>query len=296
MIKKTIYIGNSSYLKIKQNQMLVEDVESKTIKGRVPIEDMALLVLDHFQITISNQLLIRLQGNNVAVVNCDAHHLPLGLMLPLYGHSEYSERIKSQLKVSEPLKKQLWKQTVEQKIRNQKSLLDLSSKASEPLLTYSLEVKSGDATNREGMAAQYYWRHLFNDFSRSRFGAEPNNLLNFGYAILRSIVARALVSSGLLPVLGIYHRNKYNPYCLADDIMEPYRPFIDKLVFNYVSMHGIQEELTREIKAHILTIATQDVKIEGVIRPLMVAVTTTTASLYKCYTGELRQIKYPVLD
>jgi len=296
MIKKTIYIGNASYLKLKQNQMLIEDAEVKTVKGSIAIEDMALLVLDHFQITISNQLLIRLQGNNVAVVNCDAHHLPLGLMLPLYGHSEYSERIKNQLQASEPLKKQLWKQTVEQKIKNQQKLLDLNNKISEPMHAYGLDVKSEDTTNREGMAAQYYWKHLFDQFSRSRFGEEPNNLLNFGYAILRSIVARALVSSGLLPVLGIYHRNKYNPYCLADDIMEPYRPFVDKLVFNYVSIHGVQEVLTRDVKAHILTIATQDVKIEGVTRPLMIAVTTTTASLYKCYTGELRQIKYPVLD
>jgi len=296
MIKRTIYIGNPAYLKLKQNQMLIEDAETKTTKGTVPIEDMAVLVLDHFQITISNQLLIRLQGNHVAVVNCDAHHLPLGLMLPLYGHTEYSERIKHQLQASEPLKKQLWKQTVEQKIKNQQLLLALNNKKNKPMLAYGLEVKSGDATNREGMAAQYYWKHLFDDFSRSRFGEEPNNLLNFGYAILRSIVARALVSSGLLPVLGIHHRNKYNPYCLADDIMEPYRPFVDKLVFNYISIHGAQEELTKEIKAHLLSIATQDVKIDGIVRPLLIAVTTTTASLYKCYTGELRHLKYPVLD
>ena len=296
MIKRTIYIGSPSYLKLKQNQMLIEDAETKTIKGTVPIEDLAILVLDHYQITLSNQLLIRLQGNHVAVGTCDAHHLPLGLMLPLYGHSEYSERIKYQLQASEPLKKQLWKQTVEQKIKNQQLLLALNNKKSEPMLAYGLAVKSGDSTNREGRAAQYYWKQLFDDFSRSRFGEEPNNLLNFGYAILRSIVARALVSSGLLPVLGIHHRNKYNPYCLADDIMEPYRPFVDKLVFNYVAIHGAQKELTKEIKAHLLSIATQDVKIGNVVRPLLIAVTTTTASLYKCFTGERRQIKYPVLD
>ena len=167
MIKKTIYIGNPSYLKLKQNQMLIEDAETKTIKGTVPIEDMAILVLDHFQITLSNQLLIRLQGNHVAVINCDAHHLPLGLMLPMYGHSEYSERLKHQLQASEPLKKQLWKQTVEQKIKNQQLLLALNNKKNKPMLAYGLEVKSGDATNREGMAAQYYWKHLFDDFSRS---------------------------------------------------------------------------------------------------------------------------------
>ena len=295
MIKRTIYIGNPSYLKLKQKQLVVQEPETKEVKGTVPIEDIALLMLDHYQITISNQLLIKLQGNNVAVVSCDEHHLPFGLMLPMHGHSEYSERIKQQLAASEPLKKQLWKQTVEQKIENQKALLDLTNKVSEPLAEYRLSVKSGDTSNREGVAAQFYWKHLFENFSRERYGEEPNNLLNFGYAVLRSIVARALVSSGLLPVLGIFHRNKYNPYCLADDIMEPYRPFVDKLVYNYV-VDNCNYELNKEAKAHILTIATQDVFIDGVVRPLFVAVTTTTSSLYKCFTGELRQIKYPELD
>lgn len=295
MIKRTIYVGNPSYLKLKQNQLVVQEPENKDIKGTVPIEDIALLMLDHYQITISNQLLIKLQGNNVAVISCDEHHLPFGMMLPMYGHSEYSERIKYQLAASEPLKKQLWKQTVEQKIENQKALLDLNNKVSKPLADYRLTVKSGDTTNREGIAAQFYWKHLFENFSRERFGKEPNNLLNFGYAVLRGIVARAIVSSGLLPILGIFHRNKYNAYCLADDIMEPYRPFVDKLVYNYV-ISNYNYELNKDAKAHILTIATQDVFIDGVIRPLFVAVTTTTSSLYKCFTGELRQIKYPILD
>jgi CRISPR-associated protein Cas1 len=295
MIKRTIYIGSPSYLKLKQKQLMVQEPETREIRGSVPIEDIAILMLDHFQITISNQLLIKLQGNNVAVISCDEHHLPFGMMLPLYGHSEYSERIKHQLAASEPLKKQLWKQTVEQKIENQKALLNLNNKVSEPLAEYKLNVKSGDSTNREGMAAQFYWKHLFENFSRERFGDEPNNLLNFGYAVLRSIVARALVSSGMLPVLGIFHRNKYNAYCLADDIMEPYRPFVDKLVYNYI-VNRSTSELTKEARAHILTIATQDVFIDGIVRPLFVAVTTTTSSLYKCFTGELRQIKYPELD
>lgn len=296
MIKRTIYIGNPSYLKLKQQQLVVQEPESKEIIGTVPIEDIALLLLDHYQITISNQLLIKLQGNNVAVISCDEHHLPFGLMLPMFGHSEYSERIKYQLLASEPLKKQLWKQTVEQKIANQEALLSLYNKVSEPLEVYKLNVKSGDSTNREGMAAQYYWKHLFDNFSRQRYGDEPNNLLNFGYAVLRSIVARALVSSGLLPVLGLFHKNKYNAYCLADDVMEPYRPFVDKLVYSYVNNYEDSYELTKQAKAHILTIATQDVLIDGVVRPLFVAVTTTTASLYKCFKGELRQIKYPQLD
>lgn len=295
MIKRTIYIGNPSYLKLQQQQLMVQEPETKEIKGTVPIEDIALLMLDHYQITISNQLLVKLQGNNVAVITCDEHHLPFGLMLPMYGHTEYSERVKHQLAASEPLKKQLWKQTVEQKIANQQAILTINNKMSEPLAEYKVTVKSGDSTNREAMAAQFYWKQLFENFTRDRFGDAPNNLLNFGYAVLRSIVARALVSSGLLPVLGIFHKNKYNPYCLADDIMEPYRPFVDKLVYNYV-LNTTNYELDKKAKATILTIATQDVLIDGFVRPLFIAVSTTTASLYKCYAGELRQIKYPELD
>ena len=296
MIKRTIYIGNPAYLKLYQNQMLVQEPKTKEKLGSIPIEDMALLLLDNHQVTISTQLITKLQGNNVAIITTDAHHMPFGIMLPLYGHSEYSERIKHQLQASEPLKKQLWKQTVEQKIKNQQSVLQLFDKPSEHMASYFENVRSGDTTNMEGIAAQNYWKYLFDGFTRERFGGEPNNMLNFGYAILRSIVARALVSSGLLPVLGVFHKNKYNPYCLADDIMEPYRPFIDKMVYNYILNNPKPTELTREIKAYLLGIATQDVLIEGKVRPLMIAVTTTTASLYKCYKGTLRQIIYPQID
>lgn len=296
MIKRTIYIGNPSYLKINQNQLVVQDPKTKEVKGTIPIEDIALLMLDHYQITISNQLITKLQGNNVAIINCDAHHLPLGIMLPLYGHTEQSERVKYQIEASEPLKKQLWKQTVEQKIINQQALLKVIDKPFIQMDHYIQNIKSGDITNMEGKAAQFYWKNLFDDFTRKRYGNAPNNLLNFGYAVLRSIIARALVSSGLLPVLGIFHKNKYNPYCLADDIMEPYRPFVDKIVFNYTLLYGMTNELTKDIKTAILNIATQDVMIDNMQRPLLVAVSTTTASLFKCYTGELRQIKYPALD
>lgn len=295
MIKRTIYISNPAHLKLKNQQLLVQEPLGD-IKGSVPIEDMAILMLDHYQITFSTQLLTFLQGKGVAVITCDAHHLPFGITLPLYGHSEHSERVKYQLEASEPLKKQLWKQTTIQKIKNQQAVLQLFAKPAAGMDAYWQATQSGDATNTEGKAAQFYWKHLFPDFTRERFGSSENSLLNFGYAVLRSMVARALVSTGLLPVLGIFHRNKYNPYCLADDIMEPYRPFVDKMVVNYLENHPCPETLNKEVKAYLLGIATQDVWIDGSQRPLMVALTTTTASLHKCYTGELRSIKYPVLD
>lgn len=295
MLKRTLYIGNLAYLKLKDNQLQVIDSETKEIKGSAPVEDLAFLVLDHYQITISHQLMVALQGNNVAIISCDAQHLPHGLMLPLYGHVEHSERLKSQLEASEPLKKQLWKQTVEAKISQQMLLLKKLKKDYEPMLQYLNNVKSGDSSNMEGIAAQYYWKHLFEDFTRERMGESPNNFLNYGYSILRSIVARALVCTGLNPTLGIFHRNKYNPYCLADDIMEPYRPYVDELVVKLMQLPTRPTELTKEIKAEILKIATADVRMMQKERPLMVAVTSTTSSFYKCLKGEQRVLRFPTM-
>lgn len=295
MLKRTLYIGNPAHLKLKDNQLQVINPETKEIKGSAPVEDLAYLILDNFQITISHQLIVALQGNNVAIISCDAHHLPFGLMLPMAGHVEHSERLKHQLNVSEPLRKQLWKQTVEAKISQQMLLLKKLKKEFHPMTNYLNQVKSGDSTNMEGIAAQYYWKQLFENFTRERKGDAPNNFLNFGYAILRGIVARALVSSGLNPTLGIFHRNKYNPYCLADDLMEPYRPYVDEVVVELMMMPTRPEELTKEVKVELLKIATRDVMMLQKLRPLMVAVSSTSSSLYKCFTGEQRIIHYPML-
>lgn len=296
MITRSIYIGNPAYLKLKDEQLYIMEPETGQMKGKIPLEDLGLLMLDHWQITVSHQLIQKMMGNNVVVISCDAHHLPHGIMLPLHGHTEFSDRIKDQMEASEPLKKQLWKQTIECKIENQKEVLRRLGNYYEPMIDYRNNVKSGDLTNMEGIAAQHYWKYLISlDFLRQRFGDSPNQFFNFGYSVLRSIVARAIVETGLLPVLGIFHKNKYNPYCLADDMMEPYRPFVDWLVMDWLTRNPETEELTKEFKAHILQIATKDVKIDGKTRPLMVAVKTTVSSLYKCYTGEKRQISYPEL-
>lgn len=295
MLKRTIYIGNPAYLKLKDRQMQIIDPETKELKSSIPVEDLGFLVLDNFQITLSHQLIVALQGNNVAIISCDELHLPFSLMLPMAGHSEHSERLKNQLNISEPLRKQLWKQTVEAKISQQMLLLKKLGKNFEPMMEYLANVKSGDSTNMEGIAAQYYWRQMFDNFIREREGNFPNNFLNYGYSILRSIVARALVCGGMNPTLGIFHRNKYNPYCLADDIMEPYRPYVDLMVYELFSHPSIGDELNREAKAYLLKITTSDVQILQKTRPLIVAVSSTTTSLYKCYTGENRLIHYPLL-
>ncbi|WP_347069471.1 type II CRISPR-associated endonuclease Cas1 [Flavobacterium sp. WV_118_3] len=294
MLKRTIYIGNPSYLKVKDNQLYIEDPLLKEVKGIVPIEDIGFLIMDHPQITLSNPLIVMMQQHNVAIISCDESHLPLGLMLPISGHVEHSERLKHQIGISEPLRKQLWKQTVESKIFQQKELLRKLKLPHDILSKYMNDVKSGDSTNMEGIAAQYYWSHLFDNFLRERKGEAPNNFLNFGYAILRSMVARALVCSGLHPTIGIFHRNKYNAYCLADDIMEPYRPYVDEMVWEWMNTPLATHELDKNAKAHLLQLATRDVSISGLQRPLMTALSITTSSLCKCFMGTSRMIHYPV--
>ena len=198
-----------------------------------------------------------------------------------------------------PVKKQLWQQTVTAKIYNQATLLTQQHKENKFLLNLAKDVKSGDSENSEAKAASYYWKNLFPPFMgfrRDRFGAPPNNMLNYGYAILRAVVARSLVGSGLLPTLGIFHRNQYNAYCLADDIMEPYRPFVDKLVCSMIDPLEPTFELTPEIKRQLLTIPAMDVFINGDRSPLMIGVQRTTASLAKCFEGKAKTIVYAELE
>ena len=296
MLYRSIYIGNPAYLKLKDKQLKVSDPKTKEEKGSVPIEDIGLLMLDHYQITLSHQLIQELMKNNVILISCDERHLPLAGMLPFSGNTLFSERVKTQIEVSEPLKKQLWKQTIECKIQNQLKVLEQLGKYASPMYEYLKEVKSGDTTNMEGIAAQHYWKYLIdNDFLRDRFGDYPNPFFNFGYGVLLSIIGRALVDTGLLLVLGIFHRNKYNPYCLASDIMEPYRPIADLLVMKWLQLHPEKQSLDKESKSFLLQIATQDVNIEKLVRPLIVGVKMTASSLLKCYTGEKRQMSYPEL-
>lgn len=296
MIKRTLYFGNPAYLKTKNEQLVIEMQETGETKS-VPIEDIGILILDHQQITITQTVLAKLISNNTAVITCDHTHHPVGLHLCLDGHSLQSQKFKAQLAASAPLKKQLWQQTVAAKIENQAALLLAERAEPKYLLNLAASVKSGDSTNNEAKAALYYWKHIFPDFlefRRERYGLPPNNLLNYGYAILRAIVARGLVASGLLPTLGIFHRNQYNAYCLADDVMEPYRPFADKVVCNIIRMNGRFLEMGPSMKKELLSIPVMDVMIDGQKSPLMNAVQRTTASLAKCFEGDSRKIVYPV--
>jgi len=280
-------------------QMIVEYPEKEEKASiSVPIEDIGLVILDNPQILLTNALMMALNDNNSAIMSCDTSHLPYGLMLPMFSHHAFTEKFYCQLEASVPLKKNLWQQTVVAKIENQAALLKQIDQPTDKMDFLARQVNSGDTQNVEGRAAAYYWDTLFGEksFIRHRFGEPPNNLLNYGYAILRAVIARSLVGSGLFPTLGIHHHNKYNPYCLADDIMEPYRPFVDELVYNIVMKQYNNIELTKEIKQELLTIPVLDVIIDNERSPLMVGVQRTTATLARCFEGTLRKIKYPKFE
>jgi CRISPR-associated protein Cas1 len=306
MIKKTIYLGNPYHIKLKDAQLEFRVPEGKGIDSllskKVALEDLGVLILDHPQITLTHPVLQQIAAFNVAMISCDANHMPASLLMPLEGHTTQQERFRAQINASEPLKKQLWQQTIKAKVNNQaQALIKIGFTAEgDYLLKLSEDIRSGDSANMEGRAAAFYWKHFFSlkveDFTRDRFGDAPNSLLNYAYAIIRATVARALIGSGMLPTLGIHHQNKYNAYCLADDIMEPYRPYADLLVFEIVMQEeGFGLNLTKEIKAKILALLGKEVNINNVRSPMMVAIQKTCSSLAQCYEGDLRKLVYPEL-
>lgn len=309
MIKRTLYFGNSAYLSKKSEQLLVRlpeveindtlsEIVKKEAQASIPIEDIGIVILDNHRIIITQGLIESLLANNVALVTCDKTHHPTGLMLNLAGNQLQSAKFKAQISAPQPLLKQLWQQTVKAKIRNQALLLRKTGKEAVNMMKWVSEVKSGDAGNLEARAATYYWKNLFpqiQDFRREREGPPPNSLLNYAYAIIRAIIARNLVGSGLLPTLGIFHRNQYNHYCLADDIMEPYRPFADALVCEIIRNGEDHSELTPSIKRQLLELPTVDVVLDDERSPLMIAAQRTTASLAKCFEGKGKKLLYPRL-
>ena len=294
MIKRTLYFGNPAYLSVGLDQLVVQQPGNDD-KKTIPIEDIGVVLLDHAQITITHAVLRRLADNKSAIISCDESHMPSGLMLPLEGNYTQAEKYNHQINASVPLKKNLWQQTVKAKVANQLIVLKKLGKPFKRLEVLLDRINSGDSGNIEAQAAAYYWPVLFDDFIRDRYGEPPNNLLNYGYTILRAMMARALLSSGLLPTLGIFHKNKYNAYALADDIMEPYRPFADMLAYELFAEMKIDTFLDREAKVKILGIATTDAIFAKVKSPLMVGMSRTSASLYDCFEGKKKLIVYPIM-
>ena len=292
MLKRTLFFGNKCSLTTKHEQLVIKNTDRETT---VPIEDIGFIIVENQETYISVPALSKLSSNNVSVIFCDKKHMPQSMLLNLNSHHIQQEHFRNQINVSEPLKKQLWQQIIKAKIQNQAIHLHSIQKNNNPLIYYASKVLSGDSDNREGVAAAYYWKHLFDfNFKRERYGDYPNLFLNYGYIILRAAVARALSGSGLLCTLGIHHHNKYNAFCLADDIMEPYRPLVDAKVIEIINRYD-EHDLITPIKAELLNVLTETVYFEDKKSPLMVALSTTTSSLQQCFSGISRKIVYPKL-
>lgn len=295
-----MYFSKASKLSARLNQLIIKqkiDDSDSWSETSIPFEDIGFVIIDHPQITFTSSVPQHLLKQKSAFITCSKERLPEGLLLPLAGNHIQTERFRFQINASLPLKKQLWQQTVRSKIINQATHLLKRNQNANALVRLAKIVNAGDTINTEAQAAAKYWKLIYankiESFKRYREGEEPNSILNYGYAILRAVVARSLVISGMLPTLGIHHRNKYNAYCLADDIMEPYRPYVDDLVWDIMQEFPIVDIVIKEIKVKLLNIPAIDVKIDGKVYPLMSAVQRTTASLYRCFCGEQRKILYP---
>lgn len=294
MIKQTLMFTSPVSLSLKDQQIVITFKDNKDTVTR-PIEDIGFVVIENPQVSISVPLLNELADNNVSVIFCDKKQMPRTMLMTLEGNTTQQESYKYQMEASAPMKKNVWKQLVECKIRNQALLLNTLGKNGDALKPYYMNVKSGDTDNREGAAAREYWSRIFYDgFKREREGEPPNNLLNYGYTILRAAVARALIGSGLYPAFGVFHRNRYNAFPLADDVMEPYRPFVDEIVY-HLYYDGAVSELDSQSKGKLLRVLFSDVKMGKVTHPLENALSLTTASLLRMYKGEADKLSLPMI-
>lgn len=296
MIKRIIYIGSAAYVSTENEQLFINRKEPES-QEKVPIEDIGFLIFDSPQITVTSFAMQKLLANNTALIVCSPNHLPNGLMLTMEGNFAQTERFIAQIETKLPLKKNLWQLLVKAKIKNQYLLLKKLGFDFISVKDKLDKVQSGDATNQEAQASQHYWKNLFpgKKFKRERFGDYPNSLFNYGYAILRAVTARSIVAAGLHPSIGLHHKSKYNAYCLADDIMEPYRPFVDEIVLNFYKENPEEKELNKDIKKILLNAAYVDVKIEDQLHPLWNGVQFTCNSLVNCYSKESKTLLLPEL-
>lgn len=294
MLKRTLLFTSPVYLSLKDEQLVVCFKDTPDDKRTIPIEDIGFVLIDNPMVSITMPLVNKLADNNVALIFCNEKSMPNAMLQNLDTHSLQCEILNKQIAIGEVLKKNLWKQTIEAKIKNQSKLLMKLGKDGNVLKPYYSNVKSGDADNREGAAARIYWMRLFgNDFVRDRNLPGINSLLNYGYTILRAATTRALMGAGLLPAIGIFHHNRSNAFPLADDIMEPYRPYVDEIV--YGMFNDGMTELNQKSKSSLLHVLFCDTHFSKVTRPLSIALTMTSASLVKCFSREMDKISYPLM-
>lgn len=297
---RTLYFGNPAYLRVKNGQLMIE-LPREDQTRQVPLEDIGLMVLDHPQITCTQRVFAEALQHQAAILICDQKHMPFGLMVSMQGNNLQGVRVRRQAEIAPEEKKRIWNNIVAAKIRNQADLLLQHHLSSAPLLRWS-KMAQAQSDHLEGRAAAFYWPRIFSNhdpiyegFKRERDGEFPNNLLNYGYTILRAATARAIVCAGILPGLGLFHQNQYNAYPLADDLMEPFRPFVDALVGQILEEE--EEEvfmLEKHHKAKLLGVLNQAVSIEGKRGPLSQALHRAAVSLVQCFEGKRKRLVFPM--
>jgi len=298
MIKRIVEISEQrAYLSIKYGQLVVKRNGEQV--SSIPCEDIGVLLVDNPGVVYTHSVFTELLSNRAAVVLCGANHQPSGMFMPVESNSLQTERYREQIEAKEPVKKRLWKQIVRAKIKHQAKIAGRDSDIYKALMVLRHRVKSGDSSNIEAQASRKFWavyvQDILTDFRRDREGAPPNNMLNYGYMVIRAAVARAVCSAGLLPSLGIHHRNRYNAFCLADDMMEPFRGFVEIKVREICRGEGVPDELRQRIKARLLEVLYEPVVIGGFKGPLMVGLHRTMASLQRVFSGEQKKIDLPEL-
>lgn len=295
MIKRIVEVSNPSYLHLKHKQLLID--QDHELVAQIPIEDIGALVLEHSAISITQPLIIECQKHHVAIIFCDEKHLPYSTILPIAeGNTLHQKILKQQINISEPIRKRLWKQVIIQKINNQADTLKKFNKPHARLDKLATEVKSGDSTNCEGLAAQYYWKALFGaSFIRDQNADGINAILNYGYSIIRAMVARNICAAGLHPAIGLFHHNQYNALCLADDLMEPLRPWVDNIAYKLYQANS-NITITIESKTLFLNLISHNVRYEKKQMPMMVSMHYLMANLKRNFTKECSTLTYPILQ
>ena len=294
MIKRIIDISEAAYVRLKHQQLVIE--KQSEIVGQVPIEDLGVLILQHPAIVLTQQLIVACQKNKVVIVFCDEKHLPYSLILPIgEGHTLHNKILKQQMAISEPTRKRLWQKIVQHKIKEQEQTLVMLNKESTRLSFLSTQVKTGDSGNCEAIAAQAYWKLLFGKaFKRDADLDGVNSLLNYGYAIIRAAVARSICGAGLHPTIGLFHTNQYNALCLADDLMEPFRPWVDYVVYQMASTNS-EVTINQQSKQALLGLMSEAVLYKKKTMPFMVALHYLMADLKRCYSNGIKTLPYPLL-
>jgi CRISPR-associated protein Cas1 len=288
-----LHFGNPCRLSLKLDQLVIQKADGQTLTR--PLEDIAVIVVDHGEVSLSTPLMARAAQMGVGIVFCDEKHLPVAYSSPMVGHTLQNLRHRQQWAAGQVVHKQAWAQVIRKKLLNQADTLKLLGKDCATLRRMAKDVKSGDSSNEEAKGAKYYWNQLLGrDFVRERYGDFPNNYLNYGYAIVRAGMARALSGAGLCLTIGIFHHNQYNPFALADDCMEPFRPWVDLEVIRM--LHEAKgQELDKEAKARLLLILQQDVQFEGYRRPMMGAMDQLASSLAHLFEGRKKDLDLPSL-